>query len=547
MTELRPYQRAAIDSVLDYWQAGEAGNPLVDLATGTGKSIVLATLMRELLESWPLMRILCLVHVRELVAQNYQQLVRLWPQAPAGINSAGLGRRDSTSPILFASIQSVFRKPHLLGRRDLVLVDEAHLLPKGGDGMYHQLLSGLRETSPDLRVMGCTATPYRLDSGRLDRGEGRFFDRIVYTYGIAEGVEDGFLSPLVSKGMKSEINVSNVGKRGGEFIPGALEAEADKYDLVKGAVDEILTHGSDRKSWLVFCAGVDHAHHVCEEIRSRGIRAETVTGNTPKAERDEILRGFKAGYIRAVCNMSVLTTGFDAPNTDLIAMLRPTLSAGLYVQMLGRGTRLAPTKKNCLVLDFSGNVRRHGPVDMIDVGGGRKKGTPSTDVAVTVDSVRAKDCPNCGSLQYLRATQCRDCGYEWPVEPKHDAKADDASVMSGRTKDGWIPVRHVSYYQHRKRGNEQAPPTLRVAYGIGIMTVNQWWCFSHPHGSMPQRRAAGFWLEAGGSLPIPESVDEALRRQDELRQAVAIRYRQADSGFNEVTGRKYAAAGEMVA
>jgi len=539
MTTLRPYQREAVDAVLTYWQSGEAGNPLVDLATGTGKSVVLATLMRELMEGWPLMRILCLVHVRELVSQNYQQLIRLWPQAPAGINSAGLGRRDSQQPIIFASVQSVFRNPEKLGRRDLVLVDEAHLTPQGGDGMYHQLLAGLRRMSPDLRVMGCTATPYRLDSGRLDKGEGRFFDRIVYSYGIAEGVEDGFLSPLTSKGMKAEINVANVAKRGGEFISGALEAAADDAELIKGAVDEIMLHGKDRRSWLLFCSGVDHAHHVCAEIQSRGIRAETVTGDTPKAERDAILSGFKAGHIRAVCNMSVLTTGFDAPNVDLIAMLRPTLSTGLYVQMLGRGTRLAPGKGNCLVLDFSGNVRRHGPVDMIDVGGKAKKPGDADEVAAKVDSVRAKECPMCASLNALRAAQCVDCGYEWPVAAKHDSRADTVDVMSGMKRDGWVPVRDVSYYRHIKRGDIHAPPTLRVTYGVGVSAVNQWWCFSHPTGSMPQRKAAAWWLEAGGKMPIPFTVDEALERQHELSMPDAIRYRKADSGFNEVIGRRY--------
>lgn len=540
MTTLRPYQREAIDAVLTYWQSGEAGNPLVDLATGTGKSVVLATLMRELLESWPLMRILCLVHVRELVAQNYQQLVRLWPQAPAGINSAGLGRRDSHEPIIFASIQSVFRAPQKLGRRDLVLIDEAHLTPQGGDGMYHQLIKGLRQASPDLRVMGCTATPYRLDSGRLDKGEGRFFDRIVYSYGIAEGVGDGFLSPLTSKGMKAEINVANVARRGGEFVAGALEAAADRDDLIAGAVDEMLAHGADRKSWLVFCAGVDHAHHVCAEIRRRGIRAETVTGDTPKPDRDRILSGFKAGHIRAVCNMSVLTTGFDAPNTDMIAMLRPTLSTGLYVQMLGRGTRIAAGKANCLVLDFSGNVRRHGPVDMIDVGG-KPKASGGGEAAVKPDTVMAKECPACGSLQHLRAVQCRDCGHEWPVAKPHEAKADNVDVMSGKDRDGWVPVRDIGYYRHMKRGDISAPPTLRVSYGIGVNAVNSWLCFSHPQGSMPQRKAVTWWLEAGGKLPAPQSVDDALARQGELRMPEAIRFRKSDSGFNEVTGRRYTA------
>ena len=170
MTALREYQRAAIDSVLSYWADG-GENPLVDMATGTGKSVVIATLVRELVERWPDLRIVMLVHVKELVEQNAKALLRAWPQAPIGINSAGLGRRDKRSQILFASIQSIFREtPATIGKRDLILIDEAHLVPKSGEGMYRTFIDAMKVDTPDLQVAGFTATPFRLDSGRLDRG-----------------------------------------------------------------------------------------------------------------------------------------------------------------------------------------------------------------------------------------------------------------------------------------------------------------------------------------------------------------------------------------
>lgn len=148
---LRGYQRETVDAILAYWRTG-GRNPLVDLATGTGKSVVIATLVRELLEAYPDMRVLMLVHVKELVEQNARALLRTWPAAPIGINSAGLGRRDIHQRILFASIQSVFRRAERLGPRDLVLIDEAHLTPKAGTGMYRALLDRLRELVPDMRV-----------------------------------------------------------------------------------------------------------------------------------------------------------------------------------------------------------------------------------------------------------------------------------------------------------------------------------------------------------------------------------------------------------
>jgi DNA repair protein RadD len=532
MIELRSYQREAVDAVFDHWHK-EGTSCLVDLATGCGKSLVIATLLRELLLDYPTMRVLILVHARELVAQNFQQLMRVWPGAPAGINSAGLGRRDVRHPILFASIQSVHRFANAIGRRDLVLIDEAHLVPKSGDGMYHALFKDMREINPDLRVFGCTATPYRLDSGRLDRGREKFFDRIVYSYGIGEGVRDGYLSPLVSKGMATEIDVSAVAKRGGEFVPGALEEAADREEVTREAVAEMVRYGADRRSWLVFCAGVEHAGHVADEIRRQGISVATVTGKTPKAERDATLTAFKAGRIRCIVNVSVLTTGFDAPGVDMIALLRPTLSTGLYVQMLGRGTRLAPGKADCLVLDFAGNVRRHGPVDAIRVSATGDWGGSAGDLPdVKVDTVRAKPCLHCMTYNPIQARECSTCGTPFVDEVKHQARADTAPIMIGRVSDGWETVDDVNVYRHVKRGGG-GPPTMRVEYGCGVGVYKEWLC--PEHDGHAGRKFGAWWLGHGGTAPVPATVDEAVQRfgQGELREFVAVKI-ENDGDFDRV-------------
>ena len=429
MTELRHYQSAAIDAVRSYWERG-GGNPLIDLATGTGKSVVLAQICRDVVEQFGA-RVLVLTHVKELVQQDAAATLRLWPQAPVGINSAGLGRRDTRAQVLFASIQSVFRlgEPEL-GKRQLVIIDEAHLVPRAGDGMYLTLINRLREAEPDMRVVGLSATCYRLDSGRLDEGDARIFDDIVYSYGIGDGVADGFLSPLRSlNGAAGQIDARGVGKLGGEFKASALEYAANKDALIEAAVDEIVERGADRRGWIVFCSGVDHCEKVRASLARRGIGVASVTGETARDERDRAIRLFKAGQLRALTSVGVLTTGFDAPHVDLIAMMRPTLSTGLYVQMLGRGTRLAAGKSDCLVLDFSGNVRRHGPVDAIEVKVGDGAGG-KTETKVEESTVRAKECPQCKALVGLRVMECLDCGHVWPSEPKHEAKADrDAAVM----------------------------------------------------------------------------------------------------------------------
>ena len=532
-TQLRPYQSAAINSVLDYWTEG-GGNPLVDMATGLGKSVTIADLTQRLLGQYPGMRVLMLVHVRELVAQNAQALLRLWPQAPVGIYSAGLGRRDTSQRIIFASIQSVYRRAKELGAFDLVLIDEAHLVPSAGEGMYRHLLDALREMRPDLRVAGFTATPFRMDTGRLDDGKGRLFDEIVFSYGIGKGIDDGWLSPLVSKQSATEIDVSSVAKRGGEFVTGALEAAADNDIITRAAVSEIITLGAGRRSILTFCAGVKHAHHVRDEFRRQGVHAETITGDTHPGDRSRFIDDFRAGRLRVLTNANVLTTGFDAPGLDMIALLRPTLSPGLLVQMLGRGTRLASGKTDCLILDYTGTIRRLGPVDTLTVD--RRPGKKGAPDAAKISDIRAKECPTCKSQAALNAQTCAFCGHEWTMDKaRHDAEADDVAILSRDLRNQPPEEIAVVTWMARRHVKAGSPDSLRVTYSAGLMSYPEWVLLCH---SGPGRyRAEKWWKAHGGLDPVPDTIDDALVRWPELHQPTFISVRKNGKWFNVVSRR----------
>jgi DNA repair protein RadD len=493
MTTLRPYQREAVDAVHAYWQSG-GGDCLVELATGTGKSVVLAELCRDAVTLYGA-SVLVLTHVKELVKQDLDATLRLWPQCPAGINSAGLGRRDRRAKVLFASIQSVGREDgYSLGPRQLIIIDEAHLVPRSGDGFYRTLLARLREIEPNMRVVGLTATPFRLDSGRLDQGKDRLFQDVVTTYGIGEGVRDGYLAPLTSRnGGAGQIDASGVAKAGGEFKPGALEAAANVTALVDAAAADIVERGRNRHGWIAFASGVDHCTAVCAAIAAHGVRAESITAETPKGDRDRIIREFKARNIRCLVSVGVLTTGFDAPHVDLIAMLRPTLSTGLYVQMLGRGTRpvypagfdvnaatadervaaiAGSSKPNCLVLDYSGNVRRHGPVDAIEVKAGKSASGEPVE-KVKEETVRAKECPMCSELVALRSMECVACGHIWEAPTKHEAKADhEAHVMVREVEAEWFDVTEIKASVHTSA--QSGNLSLRVDYWIAYKSYSEW-------------------------------------------------------------------------
>ena len=361
---LRDYQTRTIDQLYQWFEAGNEGNPCLVLPTGSGKSHIIAALCKDALQSWPETRILMLTHVRELIEQNAEKMRQHWPNAPMGIYSAGLRRKELGEPITFAGIQSVRSKAKQIGHVDLVIIDEAHLVSHKDEGGYRTLLTDLRVINANLRVIGLTASPYRLGHGYIT-DKPAIFDALIEPVSIEELIFKGFLCNLRSKLTTTKLEVDGVKKRGGEYIESELQAAVDTDDKNSRVVAEIIKLGAERRSWLVFCAGVAHAHHVKDAMVAQGIVAECVTGETPSAERDRMLTDFKAGRIRALTNANVLTTGFDAPGIDLVAMLRPTMSPGLYVQMAGRGLRIAPGKNDCLVLDFAGVVEQHGPITAV--------------------------------------------------------------------------------------------------------------------------------------------------------------------------------------
>lgn len=512
MMELRPYQSGAINALYDYF-AESTGNPLVVMPTGTGKSVVIAGFVREAVESYPETRILMLTHVKELIAQNFQALIRMWPGAPAGIYSAGLSRRDIGAQILFAGIQSIHKHAARVQRCDIVIIDEAHLLGRTDTGMYRAFLNELNNINAGLlKIVGFTATPYRLDSGMLHEGKDRLFTDIAYEVPVLRMIQEGYLSPVIPKQTTTQLDVSGVGTRGGEFIAGQLEAAVDREDVTRAAVAEIVQHGEGRGSWLVFCSGVAHARHVRDAIRDHGISAETVTGDTPAPERDAILAAFKAGRLRCITNANVLTTGFDAPGTDLVALLRPTKSVGLYVQMVGRGTRLAPGKDDCLVLDFAGNTMRHGPIDTVD-GRRKEKGEGEGEAPVKV-------CPECQAINHAAVRHCIECDYEFPPPPaKVNKTASTNALLSIQNQPQWVDVTGISYAVHSKPGK---PTSLRVTYECGLARHSEWVCFEHTGYA---RQKAEMWWRKRSEAPIPATVASAMANTPSLRKPDAIQVR----------------------
>lgn len=528
MFNVRQYQHDAVQSVFDYFESGENGNPIICVPTGGGKSLIMADLCRRVMTTWPNQRILLLAHRKELLEQNAEKIFRHYPGANVGIYSAGMKKRQLGRAITVAGIQSVYKKAKQLGWQALVLIDEAHRIPKKGNGMYLRLLRDLHKTNPQLKCIGLTASPFRLDSGLLTEGEDRIFTDICYNISLTELIRDGYLCPLVSKSSVVQADLSGVHKRGGEFIESEAERAMDDATLINAALDEAEKYCADRKSWLVFCSGVTHAEHVTQALRDRAIACEIVTGETIPMLRELAINKFKSGEIRALVSVNVFLEGFDAPNTDAILMLRPTCSAGLFIQALGRGMRPHPQKNDCIVLDFAGNFERFGPIDQIEI---RSK----KDGAAGVTVPPSKICPDCQTPLHARTRECT-CGHQFPDEPivKHETEASDVSPISnlppGVSPVKEYDVRDVEYFPHK---GKKGIPSMRVSYDCGFtnFTFDEWVCFQHE--GFVRRKAESWWTQHGGLHPVPATVTEALARTDELKPVTKI-YVKRENGFNRV-------------
>lgn len=528
--QLRPYQQAALSTLWDYLRHCD-GNPALVLPTGAGKSPLMAAIAAEAVQQWG-GRVGIVAHVQELVAQNSAKLRAFWPEAPMGVYAAGLNRRDRFDPILFMQIQSVANKAELFGKFDLLLIDEAHRIPLGGEGRYREFIDGCRRLNPHLRVVGLTATPYRLQGQAVPVcGKGHVLTEIAYEARIGDLIADGFLSPLISRAGELP-DLSGVKLTGGEYNEAALGEAMQANDLVRRTVADLLLRSAGRRAGIVFCVTVAHAEAVLAELHAAGEHAALVHGGTSKGARDLLIGQFQAGALRWMVNVNVLSEGFDAPHIDCVAMLRPTKSPGLYYQQVGRGFRLAPGKADCLVLDYAGNMLEHGPVDAIRVRGARAK------AAAKVETGKAKECPKCQALLAFGVRTCPECGHQFgSPDPAHSDRPVDAPVLTSERARvlGVFEVDGVEYGRHEKAGKT---PSLRVAYRCGLRRFSEWVCVEHL-GLAGQKAVK--WFGARGVAACPRTVDDALAMAETLPKPVRITVDETGK-YPEIIEHEFAAA-----
>ena len=570
--KLRDYQDYAVVKIMEALLKDDCAE-IVAAPTGVGKTLIISGAIKKIFDTWPNYphRVLVLTHVKELIEQNYTKLKAYWPTASAGVYSSGLKRKELNLPITFAGIQSIFRMAEEVGRSDILFIDECHLISDKGSTMYASFIRALKILNPKMRIIGLTATPFRMGLGLLTEGE--LFNGICCNMTSLEAfnwfIDQGYLCPLMPFLTNTKYDLDKIRVTAGDYNMQDLDHAMNISAKNIQAVDEIIAKGQDRSHWLIFGVSVNHVESLAKLFNERGIKTTFVHSKMKDAERDQRIADYKAGIYQCMVNNGILTTGFDFPSIDLVAIIRKIMSPGLWGQMLGRGTRpdymdgfdletqegrLAAIhhseKQNCLVLDFGGNTLRLGPIN--DLVLPRKKGNKGGGKA----PARACITEGCNAVMHPSVYICPNCGAEY------DKPLDGDNILTKSSKEELIrkerkpkqiaepkPVveewhKVTSVFYSFNSGKNGKPDSVRVDFRCGLRVFSEYLCFNH--SDFPRAKARATWrnrvafTEYANEEP-PATVLEALNRTDELRIPSKILVRETgrfpqivDFGFDEI-------------
>lgn len=504
--EDRWYQTECVEAWYKDIQNPEV-HPLVAVPTAGGKTVILGKLIETYLKDHPHDQVLVLSHTQEIIEQDHEALQEFFPRQHIGIYSSGLGQKE-IEPITVGGIQSVYRQIEKFKWYNLIIVDEVHSVNHKNTGMYRTFFDGMMGAT----IAGMSATIYRTGHGYIHEGKTALFNKLSYdltsTVNFNRLVKEGYLCNLISVAPKTQLNSDNVKKSAGDYNIKDLAKTHDKDEITKAAIKDALYYGKNYKKWLVFAIDIDHCNHIAKYLNQSGIRA-MVLHSRMDLDRKKVINNFKAGNFQALVSVGMVTTGFNVPDVDLILLLRPTMSAVLHVQMVGRGLRVHPNKKHTLVLDYAGNTARLGPINNVIIP--KKKGEKGSGEAPT------KTCPVCNTITYTMAKYCDSCGHEFVFESKLTTIASDQDVIDrGSLQDDnpkikWLPVKHVRYSIHTKIG---APDSLKVTYICGLQRIDEYVCIDHPNYAGYK---AKHWLKYRGYTG-PETVHGAFAHTDKIKK-----------------------------
>ena len=494
---------------------------ILQAATGSGKTIFFATLIKRLLNDWPTLRIAVLAHRRELIRQAQDKLLSVWPEAPIGIACASTGKKTNTElPVTIGSIQTLSRRAEETAPFDLIIIDEVHRLPpKNIQSQYGDWLKTMEEYEPTVRILGLTATAFRLGHGfcygrGCKPGNENWFSKLHYKIDIKNLQKQGFLCGYRAKStVDIHKDLAAVKSTGGEFNLGALSDLMSKEHHVGSAVNAYEKYGENRNRVVVFAVTIDHAEKLKMAFSDAGHTIAIVHSKMPLSQRDMALQEFEKGKVKFIISIGVLTEGWDSPAVDCVLMCRPTKSPALFVQMTGRGLRPHADKEDVLILDLANNCLTHGdPNDPIIEIPKRKS---------IIAKKKNKTCPRCEEIVNPGILECPACGYIWKTEPAGDNNGSvQMSDVKFKLKEKPKPVIFeisdctITDYTSKK-GNRMLKVALIDSTFLQRKYVNEFWQFDPDAHEYARGKARKNWLDLIGSTP-PGSTAEAVGRQGEI-------------------------------
>jgi len=514
--QLRDYQHLIVNTVLDYYCNGGKENGIIAAPTATGKTLILAELIKRLLKNWSYIRMLKCVDSEVILKQNAEKMWKVWNNCPLGIYHAGLKRRELTLPVTFCGIHSVYKKASLFGRIDVLFIDEAHMVNDTSTTMYQLFIHDLKKVNPNLIVIGLSATPYRLGQGLLI--EGSLFSKMLIDVTSPEWISwfiaSGYLAPLVGRRPSMQLDLTGVRTLAGEFNTSDLEIAIDKEAVTREAIVDAIQVMYNRKSIIVFGTGNKHVEHISEMLNYLGETSVFVHSSLPKKIRDCNIDIFVNGKCRWMVNQNILLKGFDHPPIDGIVDLAPTQSVSRHIQKLGRGTRMFPGKFSCQYADYAGNRVRNGPFDNPRV-------PTKKDGEGGGGCMPEKVCDNCGEYHHISATECKVCGTPFHINHKLEESAADQDILdSSAPHVETFDVKEVYYQRYVPRGKDYA--TLKITYVCE--DHNKFVEFISIENTNPRVKyvVSQQWLRRANE-PVPTSVEEALKRLSEFNKPRSIR------------------------
>lgn len=499
------YQQEAINAALYSFSQGER-RILIVAPTGSGKSVIIACFCEQVTKKWPGTKILVISDTIEILKQNHQALIEQLPELGIGLYSAGVGCK-TLDKITVAGIQSIYKKTELFSEFDLILVDEAHSVSFDPKTRYRLFLDKLNKPT-----IGLTATPFRLKGGYLYTGENSFFKHKAYEIRIPILQKEGKLCSLITQGTENKMDASKIKQQEGDFIISELSLAFDREEITKKIIQELIKYKEKRKKWLGFAIDINHCVHITEQLTNSGVAVAALHSKLTPYARNKIIKNFREGKLQALVSISMVITGFDVKDIDLIFLMRPTTSPSRHIQMIGRGLRTAEGKKDCLCLDFAENLIRNGPIDDPKIKDNEFCLKGSGEALM-------KECPKCLLICPI-ATRICGCGYHFPFKHHLTSFSSDAEIISTQE---WHKVQFVDYFV---KINKKGIPCLIVRYYCGLRSFSEVVCFEHEGFA---KFSAHHWWKRRWSLPnvfVPATCEEAKKHSNFLKKPSEIKVRE---------------------